>query len=216
MGKGHDARPNRGPSWSPLEIRGVPNTKKNPARVFGVSTRAPTEIELELQLTAVSLQLTAVGLRPTAVSLKPTAVGCNRRRLGCNQPQNWRAVAKQEKISACLGTALLGIGARRDGQATVQGQGQGRVQNPARKDAAACFRNPTCSPPRNHWGGILRGEAAASAPAWEQCEGGGHGIDQGQTGASVGGLRGGIRLLERLVGQGWDWVSSGWVSGERV
>ena len=47
--------------------RGVPNSRKKlPARVIWGSTRAPTEMELELQL---------------------TAVGCNQWRLGCNRPR---------------------------------------------------------------------------------------------------------------------------------
>ena len=45
--------------------RGVPNSKKKqkkpPARVIWGSIRAPTETELELQLTVAGLQLTAVG-----------------------------------------------------------------------------------------------------------------------------------------------------------
>ena len=55
---------------------GVPDyIDKNLQRVIWGSTTAPTEMELELQLTAVGLRLTAVGLRLTAVGLHLTAVG---------------------------------------------------------------------------------------------------------------------------------------------
>ena len=60
-----------------LITRGVPNSgeKKPPARVIWGSTRGPTEMELELQLTAVGLQL--------------TVVVCSRRRWA----SNWRRLA---------------------------------------------------------------------------------------------------------------------------
>ena len=77
--------------------------QKTPAPVIWGSTRAPTEMELALQLTAFGLQL--------------TAVGCNRRWLGCNGLQNWRAVLKQKKTSARLGTALLP--SSQEGEGTV-------------------------------------------------------------------------------------------------
>ena len=47
--------------------------KNPPARVLWRSTKAATEMKLELQLTAV-------GGQPTAVGLELMAVGCNRRR----------------------------------------------------------------------------------------------------------------------------------------
>ena len=67
--------------------------KQPPARVIWGSTRAPTEMEPKLEL---------------------TAVGCNRRRLGRNRPRNWRAVPnhRKERTSARLATALVCTHAR--------------------------------------------------------------------------------------------------------
>ena len=73
------------------EARTSPKGKKNLSHTRG-SSKAPYEMELELQLTAVGLQPTAVGLQLWAVGL-------------CNGGGD-RPLSKKRKISLSLGDVL--------------------------------------------------------------------------------------------------------------
>ena len=75
--------------WHDAPASGRPLRAKKNLSHTGGSTSAPTEMELELQLTPVGLQ--------------PTAVGCNRRRRG-SYPKG-RPLSKNKKITVPKGTS---------------------------------------------------------------------------------------------------------------
>ena len=90
----------------------VQGGKTTSSALIGGPQGAPTEMELELQLSAVSLQPTAFSLQPTAVSLQPTAVSCNRQRVGGTAPEMGREDPKEKKggggVSALRGRPAHG------------------------------------------------------------------------------------------------------------
>ena len=118
------------------------------------STTAPTEMELELQQTAV-------GPKPTAVGLQLTAVGCNRRGLGCNRPQNRRAAPKHQKKNS----ALRDHPAARPAFVEVEAHALAHVSKGGR-DRLACLRGAQRShTKRMHWLSLLHPSECTSVPA---------------------------------------------------
>ena len=70
--------------WNRTRDLPHPKAKKKMSHTGG-STRAPTEMELELQLTAVGLQLTAVGCNRRRLASSRRRLASSRRRLASNR-----------------------------------------------------------------------------------------------------------------------------------